>query len=80
MSAVGGVSGPAIGIVTSTQLTHSGLQRPAAPLPCRISRHGGSGFSVESPEGVRFLARIRVFTDEEVNEFAKTPVYQGAAA
>jgi uncharacterized protein (DUF779 family) len=25
----------------------------------------GSGFSVESPEGVRFLTRSRLFTDEE---------------
>jgi uncharacterized protein (DUF779 family) len=28
----------------------------------------GSGFSVEAPEGVRFLTRSRVFTDEEVAE------------
>jgi uncharacterized protein (DUF779 family) len=27
----------------------------------------GSGFSVEAPEGVRFLTRSRVFTDDEVN-------------
>jgi len=27
----------------------------------------GSGFSLEAPEGVRFLTRSRVFTDEEVN-------------
>jgi uncharacterized protein (DUF779 family) len=26
----------------------------------------GSGFSVEAPEGVRFLIRSRLFTDEEV--------------
>ena len=26
----------------------------------------GSGFSVEAPEGVRFLTRSRVFTDDEV--------------
>ncbi|HVT50840.1 MAG TPA: DUF779 domain-containing protein [Dongiaceae bacterium] len=32
----------------------------------------GSGFSVESPEGVRFLTRSRVFTDDEVDELAKT--------
>ena len=25
----------------------------------------GSGFSVEAPEGVRFLIRSRLFTDEE---------------
>ena len=28
----------------------------------------GSGFSLEAPEGVRFLTRSRVFTDAEVNE------------
>src|SRR5579862_7171177 len=28
----------------------------------------GSGFSVESPEGVRFLTRSRVFTDAEAEE------------
>ena len=30
----------------------------------------GSGFSVEAPEGVRFLTRSRVFTDVEVAELA----------
>jgi uncharacterized protein (DUF779 family) len=30
----------------------------------------GSGFSAEAPEGVRFLTRSRVFTDEEVAELA----------
>jgi uncharacterized protein (DUF779 family) len=33
----------------------------------------GHGFSVEAPEGVRFLTRSRVFTDEEVDELAKGP-------
>ena len=28
----------------------------------------GSGFSAEAPEGVRFLTRSRVFTDDEVAE------------
>jgi uncharacterized protein len=28
----------------------------------------GSGFSVEAPEGVRFLTRSRLFTDEETTE------------
>lgn len=28
----------------------------------------GSGFSVESPEGVRFLTRSRIYTDAEVEE------------
>lgn len=30
----------------------------------------GSGFSLEAPEGVRFLTRGRVFTDEEVDTLA----------
>jgi uncharacterized protein (DUF779 family) len=28
----------------------------------------GAGFTVEAPEGVRFLTRSRVFTDEEADE------------
>ena len=31
----------------------------------------GSGFSLEAPEGLRFLTRSRVFTDEESEELAK---------
>src|SRR5271154_7162274 len=30
----------------------------------------GSGFSLEAPEGFRFLTRSRVFSDEEVDELA----------
>ncbi|MGO9422897.1 DUF779 domain-containing protein [Roseiarcus sp.] len=30
----------------------------------------GAGFSVEAPEGVRFLTRSRVFTDEEATDLA----------
>lgn len=30
----------------------------------------GAGFSLEAPEGVRFLARSRVFTDDEVAALA----------
>jgi uncharacterized protein (DUF779 family) len=30
----------------------------------------GSGFSLEAPEGVRFLTRSRVFTDAEVDALA----------
>ncbi len=30
----------------------------------------GSGFSVEAPEGVRFLTRSRVFTDDEAADLA----------
>jgi hypothetical protein len=32
----------------------------------------GSGFSLEAPEGVRFLTRSRLFTDEEVDALAAT--------
>lgn len=31
----------------------------------------GAGFSVEAPEGVRFLTRSRVFTDEEAGALAR---------
>ncbi len=30
----------------------------------------GGGFSLEAPEGVRFLTRSRVFTDQEVDALA----------
>jgi uncharacterized protein len=30
----------------------------------------GSGFSLEAPEGARFLTRSRVFTDDEVDSLA----------
>ncbi len=30
----------------------------------------GSGFSLEAPEGVRFLTRSRLFTDAELSELA----------
>src|SRR3972149_1285969 len=33
----------------------------------------GSGFSLEAPQGVRFLPRSRVFTHEEAGELAKGP-------
>ncbi len=33
----------------------------------------GSGFSLEAPEGVRFLIRSRLLTDEEVAEFETQP-------
>jgi uncharacterized protein len=31
----------------------------------------GSGFSVEAPEGVRFMIRSRLFTDEEVDTLSE---------
>jgi uncharacterized protein (DUF779 family) len=37
----------------------------------------GGGFSLESPEGMRFLTRSRLFTDEEIVELADHPVMAG---
>ena len=39
----------------------------------------GGGFSLEAPEGVRFLSRGRVFTDEEMALLQATPVITGTA-
>jgi uncharacterized protein len=38
----------------------------------------GGGFSLEAPEGVRFLSRGRVFTDEEKAQLEAVPVITGA--
>jgi uncharacterized protein len=38
----------------------------------------GGGFSLESPEGMRFLSRGRVFTDEENAEVGARPPITGA--
>ncbi len=38
----------------------------------------GGGFSLEAPEGVRFLSRGRVFTDDEKTRLAAIPVITGA--
>ncbi|MCI4677578.1 DUF779 domain-containing protein [Rhodoblastus acidophilus] len=35
-----------------------------------VVKGGGEGFSLEGPEGISFLTRSRVFTDEEVGELA----------
>ena len=39
----------------------------------------GSGFSLEAPEGVRFLTRSRVFTDDEVETLRSQAVVCGDA-
>ena len=41
-------------------------------LTIDVVKGRGSGFSLEAPEGVRFLTRSRVFTDEEVEALEKT--------
>jgi uncharacterized protein len=38
----------------------------------------GGGFSLEAPEGMRFLSRGRVFSDDEQAGLAATPVITGA--
>ncbi|OBI96368.1 hypothetical protein A5660_08005 [Mycobacterium alsense] len=38
----------------------------------------GGGFSLEAPEGVRFLSRGRVFTDDERAALSGAPVITGA--
>ncbi len=37
----------------------------------------GSGFSLETPENLRFLTRSRLFSDEEVRILAQAPVLDG---
>ncbi len=37
----------------------------------------GGGFSLETPEGMRFLTRSRLFTDEEIVELGDHPVLVG---
>lgn len=39
----------------------------------------GGGFSLETPEGMRFLSRGRVFTDGEAALLQATPVITGAS-
>jgi len=38
-------------------------------LTVDVVKGRGSGFSVEAPEGVRFLIRSRLLTDEEIEHF-----------
>jgi uncharacterized protein (DUF779 family) len=38
----------------------------------------GGGFSLEAPEGMRFLSRGRAFTDAEIDELAARPPLTGA--
>ncbi len=38
----------------------------------------GGGFSIEAPEGKRFLIRSRLFTDEETRALEGAPILTGA--
>ncbi len=46
-------------------------------LTIDVVKGRGSGFSVEAPEGVRFLIRSRLFTDEEWLALQTVPVPNG---
>jgi len=37
----------------------------------------GGGFSLEAPEGVRFITVSRLFTDEEARDLAQIPALRG---
>lgn len=43
-------------------------------LTIDVVKGRGAGFSLEAPEGVRFLIRSRLFTDDEVAGLAGPPV------
>jgi uncharacterized protein (DUF779 family) len=40
----------------------------------------GGGFSLETPEGMRFMIRSRLFTDDEARALDGTPVLLGSGA
>lgn len=40
----------------------------------------GGGFSLETPEGLRFMIRSRLFTDDEARALDGTPVLLGSGA
>ena len=70
---------PAARTSTSATCASTGLEKPIGfwmsasqfeywkhtHLTVDVVKGRGSGFSVEAPEGVRFLIRSRLFTDEE---------------
>jgi uncharacterized protein len=59
------------------QAHYQGAQRTQLVIDVVPGR--GGGFSLEAPEGVRFLSRGRAFTDAEKAQLQATPVITGAA-
>jgi hypothetical protein len=53
--------------------------KPASPIAIDVVPGRGAGFTLEAPEGVRFLTRSRVFTDAEVAELDAAGPPQRAA-
>lgn len=49
-------------------------------LTLDVVRGRGAGFSLEAPEGVRFLIRSRVFDERELEELEKDPPARGPDA
>ena len=49
-------------------------------LPIDVVDGRGGGFSLESPEGKRFLIRSRIFSDDEWALLEKAPITTGAVA
>ncbi len=47
-------------------------------LTIDVVKGRGAGFSLEAPEGFRFLTRSRVFTDEEAAELMAKPANRAA--
>lgn len=49
-------------------------------LTLDVVRGRGAGFSLEAPEGVRFLIRSRIFDEGELEELEKNPPARGPEA
>jgi hypothetical protein len=63
----------------SAQLSFMVEPKPASPIAIDVVPGRGAGFTLEAPEGVRFLTRSRVFTDAEVAELDAAGPPQRAA-
>ena len=70
-----------LGVIEGVPLWISGPQFDAwkhTQLVIDVVPGRGSGFSVEAPEGVRFLSRGRAFTAAELGQLAQQPPLRGA--
>lgn len=71
-----------LGAVTDTPFYISGPQFELwqhTHLTLDVTPGRGSGFSLEAPEGVRFIVRSRLFSDEEARALARSgPPPRGA--
>ncbi|MGV0836685.1 DUF779 domain-containing protein [Mycolicibacterium thermoresistibile] len=70
-----------LGVVDDTPVWISGPQFDSwrhTQLILDVVAGRGAGFSLEAPEGVRFLTRGRVFSDEEISLLDEQPPITGA--